>query len=154
MPGNGASRCNPGFGMPEAGCPGGIGRGTSFRPQGRYQGAVWCMIVAQSSTIPLYGENNAPGCVCGTEINDLPQDHGAYSTANAFLSLRFTIYDLRFIGRTASRKRVTKRSRQATGSPWHLPTRLLGDGWFFARFYPRSLISGFNCLITRVTSYR
>lgn len=49
--------------MPEAGCPGGIGSGTSFRPQGRYQGAVWCMIAAQSWTIPPYGENNAPVCV-------------------------------------------------------------------------------------------
>lgn len=31
--------------MPEAGCPGGIGSGTNFKPQGRYQGAVWCILV-------------------------------------------------------------------------------------------------------------
>lgn len=152
MPGNGASRCNPGFGMPEAGCPGGIGRGTSFRPQGRYQGAVWCMIAAQSSTIPLYGENNAPGCVRGTEINDLLHDHGAYSTANAF----FLLYDLRFtIYRSNSLKETCDETIEASNRITLASSNTITrDGRFFARFYPRSPISGFNCLITRVTSYR
>lgn len=134
MPGNGASRCNPGFGMPEAGCPGGIGRGTSFRPQGRYQGAVWCMIAAQSSTISLYGENNAPGCVRGTKINDLPQDHGAYSTANAFSSLRYTIYDLRFtIYRPNSLKETCDETIEASNRITLASSNTITRGWLIFR---------------------
>nr|KAF7413134.1 hypothetical protein H0235_012985 [Vespula pensylvanica] len=49
MPGKGANRCNPGLGRPDAGCPGGIGSGTSFRPQGKYHGAVWCILLLQKT---------------------------------------------------------------------------------------------------------
>jgi len=55
--------------MPEAGCPGGIGSGTSFRPQGRYHGAVWCILTLGRNRRTCWsGEDHAPGCAIRREM--------------------------------------------------------------------------------------